>query len=74
MTSKLKITGPERIKRKKEEDVGIDDQPTKKTIMCNANVGDLLASQKSETRSNNIILNLPDIPFKLTQFSGKQHQ
>ena len=59
MTSQLKITGLERIKRK-EEDVGIDDQLTE---VCN--VGDHLASQESETRSNNIILNLPDIPFNV---------
>ena len=65
MTSELKITGPERIKRKKEEDVGIDNQPTKKTIMCNVNVGDHLASPESEPRSNNIFLNLPDIPFSV---------
>ena len=64
MTSELKITGPEKIKRR-EEDVVIDDQPTENSNVCNVNVGDHLASPESEprTRSNNIFLNLPDIPF-----------
>ena len=40
MTSQLKITGgPEKIERK-EEDVGIDDQPTEDSNVDNANVGD----------------------------------
>ena len=64
MTSELKITGPEKIKRR-EEDVVIDEQPTENSNVCNANVGDHLATPESEprTRSNNIFLNLPDIPF-----------
>ena len=64
MTSQLQITGPERLKRKKE-DVGIDDQWTEDSNVCNANVGDHLASPESEPRSNNILLNLPDIPFNV---------
>ena len=62
MTSQLQITGPERLKRKKE-DVGIDDQWTEDSNVCNDNVGDHLAAPESEPRSNNIFLNLPDIPF-----------
>ena len=62
MTSELQITGHERVKRKEEDVVSIDDQLTE---VCN--VGDHLASQESETRtrSNNIFLKLPDIPFNV---------
>ena len=65
MTSELKITGPEKIKRR-EEDVVIDDQPTEDSNVYNVEDQSHLGAPEAEPRSNfNFFLNLPDIPFNV---------
>ena len=58
MTFRVQITGHERLKRKQEEDVCVDDQLTVDSNVCNDE------DPESEPRGNfSFFLNLPDIPF-----------